>query len=57
VHTCMCLCELTGICTDTFEVWDFTHIMAFLVFRIQSLVFTNPNSKNQQQGYPKRESY
>ena len=38
MHTCTCLCELTGTCKDAFEVWDFIHIMAFLVFKIWPLV-------------------
>lgn len=32
------VCELTGICKDTSEVWDFIHIMAIPVFKIWPLV-------------------
>lgn len=38
MHTCVRLCELTGICKDTFEAWDFICITAFLVFKIWPLV-------------------
>lgn len=38
VHTCMSLCELTGICKDAFEAWDFIHITAFLVYKTWPLV-------------------
>lgn len=32
--TCEHLRELTGICKNAFEVWDFIPFMAFLVFKM-----------------------